>query len=100
MDLLDKFGNIMDEFLEENEIIMQIKMPKGTIEPEIKDNMGEKLGPVVWLYIVLNTLPMIFDKLTKDVGDIDAEGFLDSIWDMLKAEVMERRGAECQEKKR
>lgn len=90
MDVLDKFGAIMDEFIKENEIIMQVKMPEGSIEPEIRDNVG--LGPVTWLYIVLNTLPKIFDQLTKDVGDLDVDKFLDSVWEMLKAEVMEKRG--------
>ena len=37
---LEKFGEIMDEFLKNNEIRMLITLPEGTVEPQIQDNIG------------------------------------------------------------
>ena len=36
---LDKFGEIMDDFLKKNEIRMLITLPEGSIEPVVEDNV-------------------------------------------------------------
>ena len=90
MVLIDKFGEVIDEFLTENEIFMQILMPKGSYVPEIEDNTGG--GAVIQLYIIMKALPVVFDNLTKSCGEIDREGFLDEIWELLKTEVLSKGG--------
>ena len=93
--LLDKFGEIVDEFLKKNEIIMQIRMPENEDCIEIKDNTGG--GPTIQLYIVMKALPAILNELTRTVGELDVEGFLDSIWELIKEETLELRGLQQKE---
>ena len=45
---LDKFGDIMNDFLEKNEIRMLVTLPEGSIEPVVEDNVG--LGSTVHFF--------------------------------------------------
>lgn len=56
---IDSFGEIMDKFLEDNDIAMLIEMPKGTLKAEVKNNC--ELPGIVDLYILLNALPSVFE---------------------------------------
>ena len=47
---IDSFGEIMDKFLEDNDIAMLIEMPKGTLKAEVKNNC--ELPGIVDLYIL------------------------------------------------
>ena len=51
---IDKFGEIIDEFLKVNHVQMLIDMPEGTEDVTIKDNVG--MGPTVHFYILLQAL--------------------------------------------
>lgn len=63
---LDSFGNIVDKFLEENEVTMLLTMPKGTQKVQVMDNT--RLGPTVQFYIMLNSITTICKELRNDFG--------------------------------
>lgn len=93
---LDTFGEIVDEFLKENEIQMLITIPKGSITPEVRDNVG--LGPVVHFYILLTALTTVV-KETVDVMSIDAgspewEHTVDVILSLVKQDIMDSKSEE------
>ena len=54
---IDAFGEIVDEFLKENEIHMTITLPEGSVTPVIKDNIGTV--SVLQFYILLNTVGVV-----------------------------------------
>ena len=90
--LIDKFGAIIDEFLKENEIIMQVTMPEKSDVPEVVDNTGG--GAVMQFYIITKTLPILLNELTKQVGELEVEPMLDDIFEILKSEVLDMKGKE------
>ena len=51
-DLIDIFCQAIDEMLVENEVRMQITLPEGSMDPEIKSTFS-KTGPVLDFYILL-----------------------------------------------
>lgn len=63
---LDSFGDIVDKFLEENEVEMLLTMPKGTLDVQVKDNVN--LGPTVQFYIMLNSITAICKELRTLIG--------------------------------
>ena len=70
MDKLDKlnietFGEIVDQFLTENEVNMLITLPKGSLDAQIQENIN--LGSVVRFYIFLNCINPIVDELAKEL---------------------------------
>lgn len=86
---LDSFGEIMDQFILENEVGMSIIMPEGTIEPEIQGNTGA--GPVMQLYIMLNALGSVVKNVTDLMGiKKDAcEDMVDAMLGLVKQDIME-----------
>lgn len=66
---LDAFGDMVDKFLEENEIEMLLTMPKGTRAVQVKDNT--MLGATVQLYIMLQGITPICKEMQNQLG-IDA----------------------------
>lgn len=86
---LDRFGEIMDKFILENEVGMSIIMPEGTIEPEIQENTG--MGPVMQFYILLNALVSVVKNVTDLMGiEKDArEDLVDGILGLVKKDIME-----------
>ena len=86
--LLDELGEVMDSFLKNNKIQLLVESPKGSSEWTTKSNIDE-LGPVVYFYILLNLMPIVFQKF-KDILDENlTESFVDSVLDMVKKEIME-----------
>lgn len=63
---LDKFGEIMDDFLKKNKISMLITLPEGSIESVVEDNVG--LGSTVHFYILLNSIRTVCQQMQKDMG--------------------------------
>lgn len=88
---IEKFGEIMDEFLKENEIQMLFTMPKGTLDVEVRDNAN--LGSVVQFYIVLNSITKICsnmkDAMGIDEGSADWTNTVDALLAMVRAEIIE-----------
>lgn len=87
---LDKFGEIIDNFLKDNDVSMLINIPEGTLDPVIKDNTG--MGPVIKFYILLIALKAIGKQLRSDM-DITSqeewEGAIDGILKLVKKDLME-----------
>lgn len=87
---LDKFGEIIDNFLKDNNISMLIEVPEGTLDPVIKDNTG--MGPVIKFYILLIALKAIGKQLRSDMGialQEEWEGTIDGILKLVKNDLME-----------
>ena len=88
---LDKFGEIMDDFLKKNEIRMLVTLPAGSIEPVVEDNVG--LGSTVHFYILLNSIATVCQQMQKDMGiDKSSAGWANVVHELLKmveAELLE-----------
>lgn len=63
---LDTFSEVVDKFLEENEVEMLLAMPKGIQTVQVKDNVN--LGPTVQFYILLNSIEAICKELRTLIG--------------------------------
>lgn len=88
---LDKFGEIMDDFLEKNEINLRITLPEGSLEPVVKDNVG--LGSTVHFYILLGGIGTVCHQMRKNLGiDKKSEEWANVVHVLLKmveAELLE-----------
>ena len=84
---IDEFGAIIDKLLKENEVGMQIILPKGSLDAEIEDNVN--MGSVIRFYIFLHALKPIFKQMMAELGDVtDIEGLADGLLDMMKGELL------------
>lgn len=91
-ELIDKFGEVIDKFLLESDIRMMIRLPKGSMDPEIKssfDDIGFDRN-VMNLYILLHAIANVVANLIKaDFLDPEkAEDMLDGIFEMAKNEIL------------
>lgn len=87
---LDKFGEIIDNFLKDNDVSMLINIPEGTLDPIVKDNVG--MGSVIRFYILLIALESIGKQLKSDMGitsQEEWEGAIDGILKLVKNDLME-----------
>ena len=88
---LDKFGEIMDDFLKENEIRMLITLPEGSIEPVVEENVG--LGSTVHFYILLNSIGTVCEQMQKDMGidkdSVEWANVVHVLLKMVEAELLE-----------
>lgn len=84
----ERFGEIMDDFLEKNEINMLITLPEGTLEPRISDNTG--MGSVVQFYILLATIPTVFKAMFELTGldENEKESLIDGMLELVKNEMV------------
>ena len=105
---LDKFGEIMYDFLKKNEIRMLITLPEGSIEPVVEDNMlitllegsiepvvedNVDLGSTVHFYILLNSIGTVCQQMQKAM-DIDKKSeewanVVHVLLKMVEAELLE-----------
>lgn len=88
---LNKFGEIMDDFLKKNEIRMLITLPEGSIEPVVEDNVD--LGSTVHFYILLNSIGTVCQQMQKAM-DIDKKSeewanVVHVLLKMVEAELLE-----------
>ena len=88
---LEKFGEIIDNFLKENHVQMLIEMPEGTLEPIVKDNIGA--GAVMKFYFLLNAISAVGKEMKKDMGissdDTEEwENVVDGIMERVKNDLM------------
>ena len=87
---LDKFGEAIDNYLKDNNIAMLIDVPKGTLDPVIKDNTG--MGPVIKFYILLIALKAMGKQLRSDMGITSQEKWervIAGILKLVKKDLME-----------
>ena len=90
---LDSFGEIIDQFLKDNEICMLLTLPERTLDVQVQDNVN--LGSTVQFYILLNAIVPICDAMLKDMGierkSAEWEKVVDTILGMIKDEIMGRQ---------
>ena len=86
---LDTFGDIMNEFIEENHIWMIVDMPEGTQEVKIKDNAGA--GPAVQFYILLQALATTYRGFRDILDEKMEESFINQTLEMVKEALLEER---------
>lgn len=87
---LDKFGEIIDNFLKDNNVSMLIDVPEGTLDPVVKDNIG--MGSVINFYILLIALKAIGKQLRSDMGialQEEWERAIDGILKLVEKDLME-----------
>ena len=87
---LDKFGEIIDDFLKKEEVCMLVKLPEGTLEAEVEDNIGA--GSVMQFYFLLQAFESIGKQMRKDMGIVDREDWknvVDSLTGILKKDLLE-----------
>lgn len=90
---IDNFGEIMDKFLEDNDIVMLIEMPKGTLKAEVKNNC--ELPGIVDLYILLNALPSVFEcvfEMIENDNMSDQRDMVHEMMEMVENVVVKRLG--------
>ena len=89
---IDTFGEIIDEFLDANDVQMLITIPKGTNRPKVEDNIG--IGPVGAFYFILKCIAPIANDMFSLFDDKGGEAFekeklADALCDLVKNEIME-----------
>lgn len=91
---IDSFCEIMDKILKDNDIAMLIKMPKGTLEAEVKSNC-EMPGSIIDLYILLNALPSVFECVFEMIGNnntSDQRNLVHGMMEIVEDELVKRLG--------
>ena len=87
---LNVFGEIMDQFLRDNEINMLLTLPKGTQDVAVEDNVG--FGSVVQFYILLNAIKPIVAALCMEMGidqkSDDWVAVVDELLNLVKSEMI------------
>lgn len=87
---INKFGEIMGEFLKENHVSMLVELPKGTTEAVVKDNINA--GSVVRFYLLLEGFETIGKEMYREMAlqdDEEWEGILDEILKLIKRDLLE-----------
>ena len=90
---IDSFGEIMDKFLEDNDIVMLIEMPKGTLKGEVKNNC--EMPGIVDLYILLNALPSAFEcvfEMIENDNASDQRNIVHEMMEMVENKFVKRLG--------
>lgn len=87
---MDKFNEIMDDFLTANEVCLLLTMPEGTQKVSVEDNTG--LGPVLHFFFLLNATESICNAMQKQMGfDRESEKWrkvVDTLLGMIRAELL------------
>ena len=87
---LDKFIELMDIFLETEEVCMLVKLPEGTLEAEVEDNVGA--GSVVQFFFLLQAFESIVKQMKSDMGienKNDWESAVDELLKILRKDLLE-----------
>ena len=91
---IEKFGKIVDDFLNDNHIQMIIEMEEGTRKAIIEDNTG--MGSVIQFYILMHGMAQCMDIMMDDM-EIEKEGkpeMVDGILEILKNKLLSEEGEE------
>ena len=68
---LDKFGEIMDEFIEKTDCSMLIRLPAGSRDAMVEDNIA--CGSVVQFYFLLTAIETIAKSMFEEMGINDCK---------------------------
>ena len=84
-ELRDKFGGLMDAFIEEADLYMVIHFPEGSSVPEIKSSVGSS---VVDLYFLLRAFPAVWEAMENEMPLTDdpdeRRELVDGILELIK----------------
>lgn len=88
---IDKFGEIIDNFLKESAVGMFLNFKEGTLVPEIEDNHG--LGPVMNLYMLMHAIKVVIKELVEIEGPLQIDkdrlpDMLDNLMEIIKSEIL------------
>ncbi len=86
---LDTFGELMNDFIRENEIRMLIELPKGTNEAVVTCTDVHTID----FYVLLQAVCPVFVSVIDDMGgpeEVDAEGVLDGMWEIIRQDCLEK----------
>lgn len=87
---IDVFGEMMDQLIEQSDVKLLIEMPEGTREAELQCNIPG--GPVMELYIILNSVESIYSELCRILEIDDQDGLiLNSILSLLRDSIKGER---------
>ena len=89
---LDTFGEIVDKYLNDNDIYILLHMPEGTQEVEIeKSNLPE--SGVLYFFAAMNMVITsalkMHAELVNTKSNFDWPGFVDSLVDVVKEDLLE-----------
>ena len=87
---LDKFGELMDDFLKKEEVCMLVKLPEGTLEAEVEDNIGA--GSVTQFYFLLQAFESIAKQMRSDIElkeKNDWDSVVDGLLKILRKDLLE-----------
>lgn len=87
---LDKFGELMDDYLKKEEVYMLVKLPKGTLKAEVKDNIGA--GSVTQFYFLLRAFESIAKQMRSDMElkeKNDWDSVIDGLLKILREDLLE-----------
>lgn len=85
---LETFGEIMDDFIRDNDVKMLIELPKGTEEATVTCTDVSTID----FFVLLAAIRPVFVRVIGDMGGpeaIDAEGVLDGMWEIIRGECLE-----------
>lgn len=91
-DFIDEFGKVIDKVLEESDVRMMVRLPKGTIYAEVRSPFTDTMGPVIDFYILLHGLEAVVTDM-MNMGVIDPgkeEDTIDSILELVKMDILQR----------
>lgn len=91
-DFIDEFGKVIDKVLEESDVRMMVRLPKGTIYAEVRSPFTDTMGPVIDFYILLHGLEAVVTEM-MNMGVIDPgkeEDMIDSILELVKMDILQR----------
>lgn len=87
---LDKFIELIDNFLKKEEVYMLVKLPEGTLEAEVEDNVGA--GSVIQFFFLLQAFESIVKQMKSDMGiknKNDWEPAVDGLLKILRKDLLE-----------
>lgn len=84
---LDEIGEMIDEYLKENDVVMRICFPKGSMDADI---LSPVPSPVFEFYLILHAMKKIFEKLLamEAVDSSKKKIMLDAMLDLVKKEIL------------
>ena len=88
-DMINKFGEIIDKQLKENEINMVITLPEGSMDAEIRSSYDGI--EVMNFYILLHALKKVVGGVIEqaNVDEDKLEDMLDGMFEMVKNGILE-----------
>lgn len=88
---IEAFGEIIEQYLTENEVNMLITLPKGSLDVQIRENI--ELGGVIRFYIFIRCIKPMIDEVAKEVGankkSKEWAGVVNGLLAMIKEEMLE-----------